>query len=75
MSFPSELKIYVGRMREFTRIDWLVYVAWVGLMLGLVFATGGFLLAGHVHGVTFTASPSRLKPGWSPSALPFSPFR
>ena len=54
MSFPSELGIYVGRVREFTRIDWLVYVGWVGLMVGLVCSTGGFLLAGHLHGVTFT---------------------
>jgi hypothetical protein len=53
MSFPSELRVYVGRVREFTRVDWLVYVAWVGLMLGLVFATGGFLLAGHLHRVAF----------------------
>jgi hypothetical protein len=54
MSFLSELRVYVGRMRDFTRIDWLVYVSWVGLMLGLVASTGGFLLAGHLHGVRFT---------------------
>jgi hypothetical protein len=49
----SALAIYVGRVREFTREDWLVYCAWVGLMCGLVFATGGFLLIGARHGVTF----------------------
>lgn len=54
MSFPSELRVYVGRVAQFSRVDWFVYIAWVGLMLGLVFATGGFLLAGHVHGVSFT---------------------
>jgi hypothetical protein len=53
MSFLSELFVYVGRVREFSRTDWLVYVAWVGLMLGLVLSTGGFLLAGHAHGVVF----------------------
>jgi hypothetical protein len=53
MSFPSEVATYVGRMREFSRVDWVVYVAWVGLMLGLVLATGGFLLLGHQSGVTF----------------------
>ena len=53
MSFPSELRVYVGRVREFSLTDWLVYVGWVGLMLGLVLATGGFLLAGHLHGVAF----------------------
>ncbi len=55
MSFPSELLIYVGRVREFRKLDWLVYVSWVGLMLGLVASTGGFLLAGHSLGVRFPA--------------------
>ena len=55
MSFPSEVRVYIGRMSQFTRVDWLVYVSWVGLMLGLVASTGGFLLLGHVHGVSFTA--------------------
>ena len=52
----SELRIYVGRIREFGRVDWLVYVGWVGMLLGLTFATGAFLLAGHVHAVAFPAS-------------------
>lgn len=43
----SEFLTYVGRIREFTRQDALVYVAWVGLMLGLVVATGGFVAVGH----------------------------
>lgn len=46
----SELFVYLGRVREFTRKDWLVYVAWVGLMIGLVLATGGFVAVGHVTG-------------------------
>jgi hypothetical protein len=54
-SFPSELAEYVGRVRQFERADWAVYVAWVGLMLGLVFSTGGFLLLGNAHGVRFPA--------------------
>lgn len=49
----SAFAIYVGRIREFDRVDWLVYVGWVGMMLGLVGSTGGFLLAGHIHGVQF----------------------
>ncbi len=53
MSFLAELRVYVGRVREFTRLDWLLYVAWVGLMLGLVCVTGGFLLVGHGRGATF----------------------
>ena len=56
MSFPSEFRVYVGRINEFSSRDWLVYLSWVGLMLGLVLATGGFLLLGHVHGVNFPAA-------------------
>jgi hypothetical protein len=51
----SELAIYVGRMREFTRTDWLVYLAWIGTMIGLVLSTGGFLVFGYVHGARFPA--------------------
>ena len=54
-SFPSEFAQYVGRVRQFERVDWAVYVAWVGLMLGLVFSTGGFLLVGNAHGAPFPA--------------------
>lgn len=53
MSFPSELGVYVGRVREFRREDWVVYVAWVGLMVGLCASTGGFLAFGTLHGVKF----------------------
>jgi hypothetical protein len=56
MSFPSELQSYVGHVREFTREDAIVYVAWVGLMVGLCFSTGGFLIVGQVHGVRFPAA-------------------
>jgi hypothetical protein len=53
--FPprNALVRYVARIREFERVDWLVYLGWVGLMLGLVATTGGFLLAGHRHGVAW----------------------
>jgi hypothetical protein len=53
MSFPSEFAVYVGRAREFRRDDWIVYAAWVGLMVGLCVATGGFIAFGHAHGVTY----------------------
>lgn len=49
----SAFAIYVGRIREFRRVDWAVYLAWVGMMLGLVAATGGFLLAGVSRGVAW----------------------
>lgn len=54
-SFPCEFARYVGRVREFERVDWLVYVSWVGLMIGLVLSTGGFLLIGKARGVQFPA--------------------
>jgi hypothetical protein len=44
---------YVGRVRDFDRTDWLVYIGWVGMMLGLVVATGALLLVGRAHGVRF----------------------
>lgn len=46
----AELAIYVGRMREFSREDWWVYVSWVGLMVGLVVATSVFVGVGHFGG-------------------------
>lgn len=49
----SPLAIYVGRIREFDRTDWAVYLGWVGTMLGLVGSTGGFLLAGRARGVAW----------------------
>ncbi|MBP8806098.1 MAG: hypothetical protein KBG48_17930 [Kofleriaceae bacterium] len=45
--------VYVGRIREFDRTDWQVYIVWIGMMLGLVFSTAGFLAFGHAHGVRF----------------------
>jgi hypothetical protein len=51
----NRLAIYVGRIREFDRTDWLVYLGWVGMMLGLVLSTGGFLVAGHLRGVRWPA--------------------
>lgn len=51
----NPLAVYVGRIAEFSRTDWLVYVAWIGTMLGLVLSTGGFLLFGHLHGAAFPA--------------------
>jgi hypothetical protein len=53
MSFASELATYVGRIRQFQRADWIVYVLWIATISGLVVSTGGFLLVGHANGVTF----------------------
>lgn len=46
----SAVVTYVARIRQFGRVDWLVYVAWVGLMLGLCLATGTFVWLGHHAG-------------------------
>jgi len=51
----SPLAVYVGRIRQFERIDWIVYLCWVGTMFGLVLSTGGFLVAGDRAGVKFPA--------------------
>lgn len=53
VSFLKETIIYASRMKEFSLIDWISYVAWVGLMTGLLFATGGFVALGYYHGVSF----------------------
>lgn len=52
-SLAAELRTYFGRFREFTRIDWMVYVAWVGLMLGLTATASAFLLVGRTAQVAF----------------------
>jgi len=54
-SFLSELATYVGRIRQFDRTDWVVYVAWVAMIFGLCAATATFLLIGNHHGVAFPA--------------------
>jgi hypothetical protein len=52
-SFPSELATYVGRIRLFTRRDWIVYVLWVTTIAGLCGSTAAFLAIGCAHGVQF----------------------
>jgi hypothetical protein len=52
---PNKLAVYVGRIRQFDRTDWLVYIGWVGMMLGLVASTGGFWLVGYLHGSPWPA--------------------
>jgi hypothetical protein len=49
----SELAIYVGRIRQFSRRDWIVYVLWISTIAGLCVSTGGFLGLGAHHGVAF----------------------
>lgn len=49
----ATLAEYFARFRLFSRTDWLVYIAWVGLISGLALASGAFLLLGHVAGARF----------------------
>ncbi len=59
----NQLGIYLGRIRQFRRVDWIVYAAWVGLMVGLCLATGGFVWAGHRASAPLPAEASLLPLG------------
>jgi len=52
----AELATYVGRIRQFTRRDWILYTLWVSTIAGLAFSTGGFLAIGAHKGVPFPPS-------------------
>ena len=54
-SFPSELGVYVRRIREVDRADWLASVVWVGMMTGLFAGSLAFLALGTRHGADFPA--------------------
>jgi len=54
-NFLQDTWIYVSRFRLFSREDWLVYFAWVGMMLGLLFGEVFFLAVGVANGVVFPA--------------------
>lgn len=54
-SFLQDTWIYASRVREFSRHDWIVYVLWVGLMLGLLFSVSFFLWIGWKNGVEYPA--------------------
>jgi hypothetical protein len=50
---PGTLRQYFSRFRLFTRRDWIVYVAWVGLIASLSAASAAFLLIGRRAGAVF----------------------
>lgn len=52
-NFLRELGIYVGRVSEFDRTDWIVYVLWIGMMIGLFVTVFGFMAIGRSSGVTY----------------------
>ncbi|MEZ4749539.1 MAG: hypothetical protein R3B54_02605 [Bdellovibrionota bacterium] len=53
VAFWRETIIYAGRVREFNRTDWIVYVAWIGMMFGLFGSVFGFLMVGVSNGVHY----------------------
>lgn len=54
-ALAADLRTYFGRFREFAPVDWLVYAAWVGLMLGLTAAATVFITVGRTAGAQFPA--------------------
>jgi len=62
-SLSAELRTYFGRFGAFGAVDWLVYAAWVGLMLGLTAASSLFLRVGLRAGVHFPAEAFLLPVG------------
>ena len=51
--FFQDVSNYASRIQQFQREDWIYYFNWVGLMLGLLFCTTGFVVTGWYHGVHF----------------------
>jgi len=54
-TFVEDSIAYARRIRAFEREDWAYYIKWVGLMLGLLGSTTGFVLLGALNGVQFPA--------------------
>ena len=52
-TYLEDTLTYSRRIYEFQKEDWLYYVRWVGLMLGLFVSVTGFVLTGWLHGVEF----------------------
>lgn len=52
-TFIQDTLTYARRIYEFEKEDWAYYIRWVGLMLGLLFCTAGFVLTGWKNGVEF----------------------
>jgi hypothetical protein len=55
LSFSKDAWKYVRRIQQFKKEDWIYYIQWVGLMVGLLACTLGFVCIGWVHGVEFPA--------------------
>ncbi|MHA2100069.1 MAG: hypothetical protein ACW99A_15445 [Candidatus Kariarchaeaceae archaeon] len=44
---------YLGYLKTFTKMDWIKYIAWIGMMFSLAVATMSFLLIGNANGAYF----------------------
>jgi hypothetical protein len=55
MPFLRELRAYFQRFALFTRRDWVVYIAWVGMISSLSLASAAFLVVGRRGGAVFPA--------------------
>ena len=50
--FPfDELNIYIRRIKDFGRSDWVRYLMWIGTVSSLFFGVSSFVLFGAVNGV------------------------
>jgi hypothetical protein len=52
-SFWGDFCTYVGRIKLFSTEDWIVYVVWNGLMVGLFAMVASFLFIGSQHGIVY----------------------
>lgn len=55
MTFAREFAGYVGQFRDFKKGDWVYYVCWIGMMVGLIASVGGFIAIGALNGVRYPA--------------------
>jgi hypothetical protein len=54
-NFWQDTVNYAMQIKLFNKVDWQVYTVWVGLMLGLLAMTLGFIWFGHAHGAVYPA--------------------
>jgi hypothetical protein len=52
-SFIKDIWLYASQIKQFNTADWVAYIAWVGLMSGLLFSVAGFVYLGWSNGVIY----------------------
>ncbi len=55
ISLWEKIAIYAGRIGEFNATDWLVFLMWVGMIIGLMASFFAFLCTGDSNGVYYPA--------------------